>query len=73
MGGTDDPPSFCRQKGAAPLSQMCMSVSRVSVFIYFPAVIFISMSEFSTIHFRDISMRRIVTAIFLFECDDTLM
>jgi hypothetical protein len=44
---------------------MCMSVSRVSVFIYFPAVIFISMSEFSTIHFRDISMRRIVTAIFL--------
>ena len=50
------------------------------MFIYFPAVIFISMSEFSTIHFRDISMRRIVTAIFfclsvmtlLCECGDNV-
>ena len=41
MGRTDDPPSFCRQKGAAPFYQMCMSVSE------FSSVIFFSMSDLS--------------------------
>jgi hypothetical protein len=43
MGGTDDPPSFCRQKGAARVFHTFMTVCECSA-LFFHTESFISMS-----------------------------
>ena len=67
-------PHLSVDKKVLRLCLRCACPFREFLCLSLPTVISISMSEFSTIHFRDISMRRIMMAFnFLFECDDALV